>query len=160
MLTVLSHMKIRDFAAEDLSAVLAIQRACPQAAQWLAADYVCLPHTAGAVFLVAEVEVNAASRVAGFAAFHQVLDEADLRNLAVAPEYRRRGVARALIEAACHRLQQAGAKRLFLEVRVSNEPARSLYSSLGFVLHSRRKNYYRDPDEDAYVLCLELSPPA
>ena len=151
-------MKIRDFAAEDLSAVLAIQRACPQAAQWLAADYVCLPHTAGAVFLVAEVE--AASKVAGFVAFHQVLDEADLRNLAVLPEHRRRGVARALIEAACDRLQQAGTKRLFLEVRVSNKLALSLYHALGFVLHSRRKNYYRDPDEDAYVLCLELSPTA
>ena len=150
-------MKIRDYAKEDLPAVLAIQGDCPQAAQWLAADYVCLPHTAGAVFLVAEVE--AASKVAGFVAFHQVLDEADLRNLAVLPEHRRRGVARALLEAACHRLQQAGTKRLFLEVRVSNEPALTLYSSLGFVLHSRRKNYYRDPDEDAYVLCLELSPP-
>ena len=153
-------MKIRDYAEGDLPAVLAIQGECPQAAQWLAADYVCLPHTAGAVFLVAEVEVNAASKVAGFAAFHQVLDEADLRNLAVAPEYRRRGVARALIEAACDRLQQTGTKRVFLEVRVSNEPALSLYHALGFVLHSRRKNYYRDPDEDAYVLCLELSPPS
>ena len=152
-------MKIRDFALEDLPAVLAIQSACPQAAQWLAADYVCLPRTSGAVFLVAEVEVEAASKVAGFAAFHQVLDEADLRNLAVAPEFRRRGVARALIEAACHRLQQAGIKRLFLEVRVSNDPALSLYHSLGFDFHSRRQNYYRDPDEDAYVLCLELSAP-
>ena len=159
MLTALSHMKIRDFAPEDLPAVLAIQSACPQAAQWLAADYVCLPHTAGAVFLVAEVEGEAASKVAGFAAFHQVLDEADLRNLAVLPEHRRRGVGRALIEAACHRLREAGAKRLFLEVRVSNEAARSLYHALGFVLHSRRKDYYRDPDEDACVLCLELSPP-
>ena len=46
-------MKIRDYAKEDLPAVLAIQGDCPQAAQWLAADYVCLPHTAGAVFLVA-----------------------------------------------------------------------------------------------------------
>jgi len=147
-------MKIRDYAKEDLPAVLAIQGECPQAAQWLAADYT---NTPGPLLLVAEVE--AASKVAGFVAFHQVLDEADLRNLAVLPEHRRRGVARALLEAACHRLQQAGTKRLFLEVRVSNEPALSLYSSLGFVLHSRRKNYYRDPDEDAYVLCLELSPP-
>ena len=160
MLTALSHMKIRDFAPEDLPAVLAIQSACPQAAQWLAPDYAHLANTPGPLLLVAEVEVEAASKVAGFAAFHQVLDAADLRNLAVLPEYRRRGVARALLEAACHRLQQAGTKRLFLEVRVSNEPALSLYHSLGFALHSRRKNYYRDPDEDAYVLCLELSPPA
>jgi len=149
-------MRIRDFTTDDLRAVLAIQSECPQAAQWLAADYTDTP---GALLLVAEAEVEAASKVAGFAAFHQVIDDADLRNLAVAPEYRRRGVARALIEAACHRLRETRTKRLFLEVRVSNEPALLLYYSLGFVLHSRRKNYYRDPDEDAYVLCLELSPP-
>jgi ribosomal-protein-alanine N-acetyltransferase len=152
-------MRIRDFTPEDLPAVLAIQSECPQAAQWLAADYAHLPETAGALLLVAEVEVEGATKVAGFATFHQVLDEADLRNLAVAPEYRRHGVARALIEAACHRLRQAGTKRLYLEVRVSNEPALLLYYSLGFDFHSRRKNYYRDPDEDAYVLCLDLSPP-
>ena len=151
-------MKIRDFTPEDLPAVLAIQGECPQAAQWLTADYARLLETTGVLFLVAEVELEAAAKVAGFAAFHQVLDEADLRNLAVAPEYRRLGVARALIEAACSRLRQTGTKRAFLEVRVSNEPALLLYYSLGFVLHSRRKNYYRDPDEDAYVLCLELPP--
>ena len=153
-------MKIHDFALDDLPAVLAIQGECPQAAQWLAVDYVRLPETAGVLFLVAEVELEAASKVAGFAAFHQLFDDADLRNLAVAPEYRRRGVARALIEAACDRRRQTGTKRLFLEVRVSNEPALLLYYSLGFVLHYRCKDYYRNPEEDAYVLCLELSPPA
>jgi [ribosomal protein S18]-alanine N-acetyltransferase len=153
-------MKIRDFALEDLPAVLAIQRECPQAAQWLAADYAHLANNPGPLLLVAEVELEAATKVAGFATFHQLFDEADLRNLAVAPEYRRRGVARALIEAACDRLRQTGTKRLFLEVRVSNEPALSLYQALGFVLNSRRKDYYRNPDEDAYVLCLELSPPS
>ena len=151
-------MKIRDYAKEDLPAVLAIQSACPQAAQWLAADYAHLANNPGPLLLVAEVDVEAVPQVAGFAAFHQLFEDADLRNLAVAPECRRRGVARALIEAACHRLQQAGAKRLFLEVRVSNEPALLLYYSLGFVLHYRRKNYYCNPDEDAYVLWLELSP--
>jgi ribosomal-protein-alanine N-acetyltransferase len=153
-------MKIRDYAKEDLQAVLAIQIECPQAAQWLAADYAHLANIQGQLLLVAEVEEEAAWKVAGFAAFHQLLDDADLRNLGVAPEYRRRGVARALIEAACHRLEQTGTKRLFLEVRVSNEPALSLYHSLGFDFHSRRKNYYRDPDEDAHVMCLELYPPA
>jgi len=152
-------MKIRDFALEDLPAVLAIQGECPEAAQWLAADYAHLANNPGPLLLVAEMEVEAAPKVAGFAAFHQLLDDADLRNLAVAPEYRRLGVARALLKAACHRLRQTGTKRLFLEVRISNEPALLLYYSLGFDFHSRRKNYYRDPDEDAYVLCLELSPP-
>ncbi|MBI1983637.1 MAG: hypothetical protein HYS61_05505 [Acidobacteria bacterium] len=54
---------------------------------------------------------------------------------------------------------KAGAKRLFIEVRTSNKPALALYSSLGFAIHSLRKDYYRDPQEDGYVLCLELYPP-
>ena len=151
-------MKIRDYTKEDLPAVLAIQGECPQAAQYLDADYAHLANNPGPLLLVVEVGEEGATKVAGFAAFHQLFDDADLRNLAVGPEYRRRGVARALIEAACDRLRQTGTKRLFLEVRVSNEPALSLYQALGFVLHSRRKDYYRNPDEDAYVLCLELSP--
>ena len=152
-------MNIRDFAEEDLPSVMAIQGECPQAAQWFGTDYGRMAETPGTFVLVAEVEWEGAAKVAGFAAFHQVLDEAELRNLAVAPEYQRRGVARALIDAACHRLQQAGTKRVFLEVRASNQPALALYYSLGFALHSRRKNYYRDPEEDACVLWLELSPP-
>jgi ribosomal-protein-alanine N-acetyltransferase len=64
-----------------------------------------------------------------------------------------------LLEDARDRLLKVGAKRVFLEVRASNKPALSLYYSVGFALHSLRKGYYRDPDEDAYVLALELYPP-
>jgi hypothetical protein len=56
--------------------MLAIQGECPQAAQWLAADYAHPPDTAGALFQVAEVELETIPEVAGFAASHQVLDEA------------------------------------------------------------------------------------
>ncbi len=94
--------------------------------------------------------------VVGFAAFQLVADEAELRNLAVAPEYQRRGVGRALLEEARKRLVEAGAQRLYLEVRPSNKPALELYQSLGFSLLGVRKDYYRDPLEDAYVMCLTV----
>jgi ribosomal-protein-alanine N-acetyltransferase len=152
-------MRIRDLTAEDIHAVMAIQDICPQAARWSGPDYKFMAETPGSFVLVAEAEWEGAARVVGFAAFHRVMDEAEVLNLAVAPAHQRRGIARALLEAARRRLQQAGAKRVFLEVRAANQPALGLYFSLGFTLHSRRKNYYHDPEDDACVLWLELAPP-
>jgi ribosomal-protein-alanine N-acetyltransferase len=152
-------MRIRKLAPEDIAAVMTIQDACPQAARWAASDYRFMAETPGSFVLVAEVEWEGAPRVVGFAAFHRVMDEAELLNLAVAPAHQRRGIARALLEYARRLLHQAGAKRIFLEVRAANQRALGLYFSVGFTLHSRRKNYYHDPEDDACVLWLELAPP-
>jgi ribosomal-protein-alanine N-acetyltransferase len=152
-------MKVRGFLREDLPAILAIQADCPGAAEWRDEDYWRLAADPGGIILVAELESETPPRIAGFAAFHRVMDEAELRNLAVDPPHQRRGIGKALLEAAANRLLQAGAKRLFLEVRASNEPARRLYHSLGFELRSTRKDYYRDPTEDALVMERWLSAP-
>ena len=152
-------MKIRLFAKDDLPAILAIQQKNPQAAGWLAADYTRLCGNPGGLVLVAELQTMTPSKVLGFAAFHRVIDEAELRNMAVDPSHQHRGVGKALLEEARKRLMEDGAKRVYLEVRPSNKPALGLYYSVGFGLHSLRKDYYRDPREDAYVLALELFPP-
>ena len=68
---------------------------------------------------------------------------------------RRQGVARALIEALVSALRERGSKQLTLEVRASNGPARQLYESLGFLQVGLRKNYYRNPKEDALILRKE-----
>jgi ribosomal-protein-alanine N-acetyltransferase len=68
-------------------------------------------------------------------------------------------VGKALLDEARRRLLEQGAKRVYLEVRLSNRAALALYYSVGFGLHSLRKDYYREPPEDAYVLCLTLFPP-
>jgi len=109
---------------------------------------------------VADLETVTPRKVLGFAAFYRVIDEAEIQNLAVDPEHLRQGVARALLEQAKQRLRGAGTKRCFLEVRAGNKTALELYFSVGFGLYARRKNYYRNPPEDALVLCLELFPPA
>ncbi|MBI1940670.1 MAG: ribosomal protein S18-alanine N-acetyltransferase [Acidobacteria bacterium] len=152
-------MKIRLFSKEDLHAMIALQAKSPEAARWTADDYARLADDSGGKILVAELESMTPPKILGFAAFHRVIDEVELRNMAVDPEHRRQGVAKALLEEAHQRMLKAGAKRLFLEVRTSNKPALALYSSLGFAIHSLRKDYYRDPQEDGYVLCLELYPP-
>lgn len=78
--------------------------------------------------------------------------ELHVTTLAVRPERRRRGYARALLEAALGAFPEA--RRVHLEVRPSNVPAISLYQSLGFVTTGRRRRYYGD--EDAMLMTLNL----
>ncbi len=113
----------------------------------------------GSVILVAEVDPSGAPEVAGFAAFLQVLEEAELRNLAVYPSHQRKGLARALLESAILRLHESGARTLYLEVRPSNRLALAFYASAGFRLDYTRPNYYHNPSEDALVMALEILPP-
>ncbi|SDJ71712.1 ribosomal protein S18-alanine N-acetyltransferase [Microbulbifer yueqingensis] len=96
----------------------------------------------------------------------QLLDEAEILDIAVAPAWRRRGIARALLGQVIQRLVGQTA-RLLLEVRVSNTPARSLYSALGFVEDGVRRGYYPTAvggREDAVLMSLDLhqmpQPPA
>ena len=94
--------------------------------------------------------------VAGYIGSQSVLGESDMMNVAVAPEYRRRGIAQALILELIRRLSQQGNRSLMLEVRASNTPAITLYHKLGFAQVGRRPNYYRNPNEDALILRKSL----
>ena len=91
----------------------------------------------------------------GYVGSQTCLDETDMMNIAVSPASRRQGVARALIEALVSALRERGSKQLTLEVRAANGPARQLYESLGFLQVGLRKNYYRNPKEDALILRKE-----
>ena len=153
-------MKIRRFEKEDMAAIMAIQGKFPSTPRWSASDYANLAGESNSMLLVAELETTDPPKILGFAALRRVIDEAELLNLAVDPSHQTQGVGKALLRDACGRMLEACTRRLFLEVRVSNKPALGLYSSLGFSLHSLRKGYYRDPQEDAYVMCLELGPPS
>ena len=93
--------------------------------------------------------------VAGYIGSQSVLGESDMMNVAVAPEYRRRGIAQALILELIRRLSQQGNRSLMLEERASNTPAITLYHKLGFAQVGRRPNYYRNPKEDALILRKE-----
>lgn len=169
-------VKIRDLRETDLPEVLGVQTECPQAAQWRAEDYARLVADQASLALVAALDTAPAvtspnedgvkrlssframpASVAGFVVFHRMADEAELRNLAVAPPYQRRGIGRLLLEAGQQRLREVGVRQIYLEVRTSNNPALSLYSSLGYRVIFARKEYYREPDEDAQVLSKALS---
>ncbi len=82
-------------------------------------------------------------------------DEAEILTLAVLPDQRRQGIARALLEAAATRAAVHGASTLFLEVASRNQPARKLYAACGFTQVGQRRRYYADGD-DALVLRRQL----
>ena len=90
--------------------------------------------------------------VAGYVGSQTVMDETDMMNVAVHPDFRRQGVARALILALIGELKKRGSRCLTLEVRASNEAAIALYKKHGFEEVGRRKNYYDLPKEDALIL--------
>lgn len=90
--------------------------------------------------------------VVGYIGSQTVPDESDVMNVAVHPDFRRRGTAEALVMALCADLKERGSVSLTLEVRTSNDPARALYEKLGFEQVGKRTNYYRNPKEDALIL--------
>jgi ribosomal-protein-alanine N-acetyltransferase len=130
---------IRRGGPEDLEAVSQIQSRSPEAAQWQPVDY--LAHD----FRVA----MAGEAVAGFVVSRRIADdEHEILNLAVAPEFRRKGIARDLLQSA---IQNSG-DSFYLEVRESNQGARLFYKSLGFQEISVRPRYYEKPCETAIVM--------
>jgi [ribosomal protein S18]-alanine N-acetyltransferase len=146
-------MLIRPATSEDISAIVAIQQKNPQAAKWQESDYVRLVEDPSGVLLVAE---DAARQVLGFAAAWRGLDEAELQNLAVDPQHRRQGVGQGLVHEVHCRLRAVGTKRVFLEVRPSNDSALALYQSSGYTIIGRRQDYYSAPQEDALVLSAAI----
>ena len=94
--------------------------------------------------------------VAGYVGSQSVLDGADMMNVAVYPDYRRKGIARELVTGLMNALVEKGVKSLALEVRVSNAPAIALYEQMGFQQVGLRPNYYRNPKENALIMRKEL----
>ena len=93
--------------------------------------------------------------VTGYIGSQTVMGETDMMNVAVHPNYRRQGIAEALVTALVENLKERGSHCLMLEVRASNAPAIGLYQKMGFTEVGRRNNYYRNPKEDALILRKE-----
>ncbi|HEX2248972.1 MAG TPA: ribosomal protein S18-alanine N-acetyltransferase [Gemmatimonadales bacterium] len=94
--------------------------------------------------------------IAGYLIGREVAGKGEVLNLAVAPTFRRRGIARALLRAGLGFLRRRRVEEVFLEVRESNQSAQALYLSAGFRPIGQRAAYYRNPREDALVLWLPL----
>lgn len=123
---------IRPVAENDASALREILAGSPEAAQWIDAP---------AIFVAVSKE-----RVIGFIAYRVVLEEGEILNIAVAPEFRRMGVASRMLAEVLPL-----APKWFLEVRISNANAQAAYRRMGFREIGRRPRYYAD-GEDAQLL--------
>ncbi len=92
--------------------------------------------------------------VVGYAGAWLVYDEGQITNIAIRPSARRQGFGATLTRALIEECFKRGMHEIFLEVRISNLSALSLYRQLGFTVKGMRKNYYSEPKEDAYIMSL------
>ncbi|MBR0443371.1 MAG: ribosomal protein S18-alanine N-acetyltransferase [Clostridia bacterium] len=136
-------------STEHLRSVAALERLC-FAEPWseTSLEVLCREHGLGAV-VPGENESAAAKAYAGMT---WVLDEGSITNVAVRPDMRRQGLGRAVVEALIEQASEVGVTDVYLEVRVSNEAAISLYRSLGFCIVGTRKAFYKCPTEDAHIM--------
>lgn len=104
------------------------------------------------IYIVAEAENNGS--ILGYCGLWGIAPEGYICNVAVAPEYRRQQIGKAMLTALLEKGKKAGLTAFTLEVRKSNQPAISLYQKLGFEAAGIRKNFYNYPKEDAIIMWL------
>jgi [ribosomal protein S18]-alanine N-acetyltransferase len=141
-------IELRGLEARDIDAVLTIQSAAPEAAQWKREAYEAILNGDPERLIVAECS----ARLVGFASYRVIVQETELLNLAVLPAFRRRGIGARLLQEVIRSARECGVSDLFLEVREGNRGALRLYEHFGFQITSRRSDYYRHPPANALTL--------
>ena len=144
-------LRIRDAARSDLERLEELEQQC-FSVPWTREQLESQLPDARHVFLAAEED----GRLLGYVGMMTVLDEGYISNVAVAPEARRRGIARALVSAILSRAEELSLSFVTLEVREHNEPAIALYAGQGFAPVGLRKNYYDSPKENAILMTRYL----
>lgn len=141
-------MNVRLATPSDVPAILAIERASPGAAHWSEREYAQIWDESA---VSRKVFVAGDEEVLGFLVARVVAGEWELENIAVKPELRGQGIGSALVRRLLQWARDGQGTRMMLEVRESNTPARKLYEKLGLAVSGRRRDYYRDPTEDAIL---------
>lgn len=143
---------IREMTKEDIRSVIEIERLC-FAAPWSEASFFNELFNPRSITRL----LVAGGRPGGYICANQIADEGHILDLAVHPDFRRKGIARALVEDILQGLKTNGCRFVYLEVRFSSEAARKLYEGLGFRMVGTRKEYYNNPREDAVIMKLDIS---
>ncbi|MEP6571180.1 MAG: ribosomal protein S18-alanine N-acetyltransferase [Gemmatimonadota bacterium] len=151
--------RIRLAQAEDAAALSGLERRC-FSDPWSTGGFREALATAGGFGLLAASTASKEDHPLGYLIGRWLLDEGEVLNLAVAPEYRGVGIGRALLDAGLDHFRSCGVAEVFLEVRESNRHAQELYLANGFRPVGQRKSYYRSPREDALVFRRPLDPSA
>lgn len=140
------HIIVRPMEETDIAELVLIEKECfslPWSEQSFRDSY-ALPY---AQFFVGEI----GGRIAGYAGLYKVGDEGDITNVAVSHIYRRKGVAKTIMESVIQFAKEQEMDCITLEVRESNSPAIALYEKMGFKNIGVRKNFYEKPIESAII---------
>ena len=144
-------MKIRPMLPEDLDEVTAIENGC-FTDPWSRQSFADSLEQKNADLLVVEEEKG---HVAGYCCIYRVMDEGEIVNVAVSPEYRKQGYGVEMVGRLIRQSGEAGVRRFFLEVRESNIAGQKLYERLGFAACGKRRGFYEQPKEDAVLMSLQ-----
>lgn len=136
-------MNIRKMTKKDVQAVYQMSTAC-FSVPW---SQEALQEEVGKLYLVAELK----GQLVGYIGLRQILDEGEIMNVAVSPEFRRQGIGEALLKQLIEEAKACHICTIFLEVRESNDKARKLYEKFNFRTYDKRKAYYSKPVEDALL---------
>nr|PZN02435.1 MAG: ribosomal-protein-alanine N-acetyltransferase [Bacillota bacterium] len=151
--TSLENVTIELMKVEDLDQVMEIERLSFTNPWSKNSFFLELTTNDLATYLVAKID----GRVVGYAGMWLVVGEAHVTNVAVHPEFRKKGIGELLMRSLITIAKESRAKMMTLEVRKSNDVARNLYAKLGFEPVGIRRGYYTDNREDAVIMWMNLS---
>ncbi len=147
----MQYLSVREIRTEDLDTVTAIE-SLSFSRPWTRNMFYQEMGNPRSIIRVAELNGN----IIGYVCASFVLDEGHILDIAVNSLYRKKGIATVLVNDVLSNLRKFGIKRIFLEVRVSNRSALSFYEKIGFESIGSRKDYYRDPVEDAVTMSCDI----
>lgn len=144
----MSNLVIRQAEIKDIDPIVILDELCfsvPWSRESIAREIV---DNQLAFYIVAVIE----DRVVGYAGLWAIVDEGHITNVAVHPDFRKKGIGEALVKVILDNSINNGLKSHTLEVRFSNEAAIGLYEKMGFQAAGIRKKYYEDNGEDAIIM--------
>ncbi|MGC1449700.1 MAG: ribosomal protein S18-alanine N-acetyltransferase [Candidatus Sulfotelmatobacter sp.] len=154
-------MHIRPATVADIAFLMSLERQSATAGHWSEQQYREAFRTEGVGRLVlvaddspamaSESSPRTSAHILGFLVAHHLAPEWELENIVVTSAARRKGLGQRLLDALLTAARETHSSAVFLEVRESNAPARTLYEKGGFAQSGRRKSYYTDPQEDAVL---------
>ncbi len=147
----MNKLIIRDMRDNDLPSILEIEQ-ISFTTPWSEQSFLNEIYKKYAFSKVAVFE----EKITGFICVNYLLHESHLLDLAVHPDFRRRGIATMLMDEAMKGLKKMGCVFVYLEVRVSNTGAQKFYERFGFKVDGIRRKYYGNPDEDALLMMGRL----
>ena len=140
----------------DIPKLAQLERNTPTAAHWGYTQYEALLSSDASQRITIVADDPSTKDIVGFLVASRLADEWELENLMVSEPYRRKHIAHNLVQALLAKLRPTGASSILLEVRESNQAARRLYEKIGFTQEGERKDYYRNPQENAILYRFSL----